>query len=234
MEDYFPPPLLSEWALRPFSAPELTKRERERETEKYDSIYMTKDHTMGRSRQLSWIHVQLVIRRLWVRPPTGRQNSFVEIFSSHSLSLSLRERERETKKYDSIYMTKDHTMGRSQQLSWIHVQLVIRRLWVRPPTGRQNSFVEIFSSHSKMRGRGGRGGDCPLCAKRWEGKCPPLIILQEGKCPNPAKNRGGNRPTYLIWAGGEMSRGGNVRIPHTFTLSIIVTKLSDDNCINKA
>ena len=32
---------------------------------------------------------------------------------------------------------------------------------------------------------------CPLCAKRWEGKCPPLIILQEGKCPNPAKNRGG-------------------------------------------
>ena len=41
----------------------------------------------------------------------------------------------------------------------------------------------------KMRGGGGR--DCPLCAKRWEGKCPPLIILQEGKCPNPAKNRGG-------------------------------------------
>ena len=51
---------------------------------------------------------------------------------------------------------------------------------------------------------------CPLCAKRWEGKCPPLIILQEGKCPNPAKNRGGIvLPTWFEQGGkcpgGEMS-----------------------------
>ena len=52
---------------------------------------------------------------------------------------------------------------------------------------------------------------CPLCAKRWEGKCPPLIILQEGKCPNPAKNRGGEivLPTWFEQGGkcpgGEMS-----------------------------
>ena len=51
---------------------------------------------------------------------------------------------------------------------------------------------------------------CPLCAKRWEGKCPPLIILQEGKCPNPAKNRGGIvLPTWFEQGGkcpgGEIS-----------------------------
>ena len=56
----------------------------------------------------------------------------------------------------------------------------------------------------KMRG----GGNCPLCAKRWEGKYPPLIILQEGKCP--AKNRGGIvLPTWFEQGGkcpgGEMS-----------------------------
>ena len=28
-------------------------------------------------------------------------------------------------------------------LSWMHIQLVIRRLWVQPPPGGQHSFVEI-------------------------------------------------------------------------------------------
>ena len=68
---------------------------------------------------------------------------------------------------------------------------------------------------------------CPLCAKRWEGKCPPLIILQEGKCLNPAKNRGGIvLPTWFEQGGkcpgGEMSgyhacwllkaRGGGIHV----------------------
>ena len=39
------------------------------------------------------MHVRLVIRRLWVQPPPGRQHSFVEIdheiFSTVILSLSL-------------------------------------------------------------------------------------------------------------------------------------------------
>ena len=34
-----------------------------------------------RSRWLSWMHVRLVIRRLRVQPPPGRQHSFVEIWS---------------------------------------------------------------------------------------------------------------------------------------------------------
>ena len=42
---------------------------------------------------LSWMHVRLVIRRLQVRPPLGRQHSFVEsdheIFSTVILSLLL-------------------------------------------------------------------------------------------------------------------------------------------------
>ena len=70
--------------------------------------------------------------------------------------------------------------------------------------------MDVKLTHS-TGGRGGgivlhlpkmRGGNCPLCAKRWEGKCPPLIILQEGKCPNPAKNRG--ESSYLP----DLSRGG--------------------------
>ena len=62
---------------------------------------------------------------------------------------------------------------------------------------------------------------CPLCAKRWEGKCPPLIILQEGKCPNPAKNRGGIvLPTWFEQGGkcpgGEMSGYRNFSFVPTF------------------
>ena len=42
---------------------------------------------------LNWMHIPLVIRRLWVRPPSGRQHSFVEIdleiFSTVILSLLL-------------------------------------------------------------------------------------------------------------------------------------------------
>ena len=46
-----------------------------------------------RPRWLSWMCIQLVIRRLWVQPPPGRQHSFMEIdreiFSTviHSLLL---------------------------------------------------------------------------------------------------------------------------------------------------
>ena len=61
-----------------------------------------------------------------------------------------------------------------------------------------------MNSPPYAKNEGGGGGNCPLCAKRWEGKCPPLIILQEGKCPNPAKNRGGGGSSYLP----DLSRGG--------------------------
>ena len=48
---------------------------------------------LGRPRWLSWMRVRLVIRTLRVRPPQGRQHSFVEIdreiFSTVILSLSL-------------------------------------------------------------------------------------------------------------------------------------------------
>ena len=37
--------------------------------------------TPSRSRWLSWMRIRLGIRRLWVRPPPGRQHSFVEIWS---------------------------------------------------------------------------------------------------------------------------------------------------------
>ena len=47
----------------------------------------------SRPRWLSWMRVRLVVRRLWVRPPPGRQYSFVEIdhelFSTGILSLLL-------------------------------------------------------------------------------------------------------------------------------------------------
>ena len=45
---------------------------------------------VSRPRWLSWMHIGLVIRRLWVRPPLGLQHSFMEtdhIFYGHSLHL---------------------------------------------------------------------------------------------------------------------------------------------------
>ena len=50
-------------------------------------------YLLSRPRWFSWMHVRLVIRRLRVRPPPGRQHYFVEIdheiFSTVILSLPL-------------------------------------------------------------------------------------------------------------------------------------------------
>ena len=55
-----------------------------------DKIYRDKNYQLSigeeicQPRWLSWMHIQLVIRRVAVQPLLGRQHSFVEIYS-HSL-----------------------------------------------------------------------------------------------------------------------------------------------------
>ena len=76
--------------------------------------------------------------------------------------------------------------------------------------------MDVKLTHSKGGGgrgnsppyaknEGGGGGNCPLCAKRWEGKCPPLIILQGGNALTLPKI--GGELSYLP----DLSRGGNVQ-----------------------